>query len=119
MENMDIELIMRRGDILSKTFSFKIGGATYTEYPDEIYFTVKNHAKDNEYLFQKTLSNGGIVAIEPGRYTVTIMPEDTNDLTFSRYDFDFEIVKMPNLKRTFTGILDIRKEVTHARNEGG
>lgn len=118
MGNREIEFVMRRGDILSKIFSFKVGESIFTDEPDEIYFTVKNHASEHEYLFQKTLSNSGIATIEPGKYVVTIMPEDTDNLAFSKYDFDFEIVKMPTLKRTFTGILDVRKEVTHSYNEG-
>ena len=115
-----MEIRMPRGDIVSRSFTIKQkDGTVYTDTPDEIYFTVKDSANYKEYRFQKRLTDGGIVNIEPGKDQFSIMPEDTNDLSFSTYDFDIEIVKAPGLKRTFFGKFILEKEVTHAYNEGG
>lgn len=114
-----MEIRMARGDIEPKTFKIQYANGTlYEDIPDEIYFTVKNKASDHDYKFQKRLSDGGIVMVEPGKYSFTINPEDTNNLNFgASYDFDFEIVKGNELKKTFCGKLVLEKEVTHAYNE--
>ena len=114
-----MEIRMARGDITTKSFTIKNkDGTLYSEEPDDIYFTVKSSANDKEYKFQKRLVTGTIESIDTGKYQFTILPEDTNDLGFSTYDFDIEIVKLPGLKKTFYGKLILEKEVTHACNEG-
>ena len=115
-----LEIRMVRGDILTKTFTLReADGSVYADYPQEIYFTVKNAATDKEYRFQKRLTDGGILWIDDGQFEFTIRPEDTNDLSFSKYAFDIEIVNLPRIKKSFVGDLYIEKEVTHACNEGG
>lgn len=115
-----MEIRMARGDITSRSFTIKNkDGTVFDETPDEIYFTVKESARDRDYLFQKRLSDGGIIGIEDHKYQVTILAEDTNGLNFGTYDFDIEIVKEPSLKKTFCGKFILEKEVTHACNEGG
>lgn len=114
-----MEIRMARGDIITKSFTIKNADKTaYSETPDEIYLTVKKNYTDHEFLFQKRLSNGTIANIDTGKYQFTIQPEDTNGLFFGEYDFDIEIVKAPNLKKTFSGRLFLEKETTHANNEG-
>lgn len=114
-----MEIRMARGDLVTKTFRLlKKDKTTYETEPDEIYFTVKTVASECDFKFQKRLSRGEIIRVEQGKYQFTILPQDTDGLLFSNYDFDIEIVKEGTLKRTFTGQLVLTKEVTHACNEG-
>lgn len=114
-----MKIVMSRGDVVTRTFTIKNSDRTvFTEAPDEIYLTVKSTANEYDFKFQKRLSEGDFILIEPGKYQFTINPEDTNDLKFMTYDFDIEIVKSPHLKKTFLGTLTIEKEVTHWYNEG-
>jgi len=113
-----MEIIMARGDLEQKTILLKTkAGQTYTTEPDEIYFTVKKYADDHDYLFQKRLTDGGILYVETGKYTFNIEPEDTNGLSFGEYAMDIEIVKEGVIKKTFLGKLTLAREVTHYYNE--
>lgn len=107
-----------RGDSWAKGFVLK---ARHNMKPiedeyDEIYCTVKKHAADKAYLFQKRKSTGGIVHDGGGHYTIYFMPEDTDRLAFGDYDFDVEFVRGIE-KRTVFGTLTLTKEVTHVYNE--
>ena len=114
-----MKIVMSRGDIVKKTFTIKNSdGTVFTEAPDEIYLTVKSTANEYDYKFQKRLTDGDFTLIEPGKYQFVINPEDTNDLRFMTYDFDIEVIKLPDIKKTFLGTLTIDKEVTHWYNEG-
>lgn len=110
-------IMMPRGDLRPVTFSVKNGNQTVpAEDISEIYFTVKYGFKDQEYLFQKRLSNGDIELIDDGSYQFVIEPEDTDALKFGRYVFDIELVG-PDIKQTFTGDLVLTNEATHRINE--
>ena len=112
-----MEIRMARGDMEMRTILLKnSSGTAYSTVPDEIYFTVKKNANDHDYLFQKRLDSG-IVFVETGKYQLVILPEDTDGLKFGTYDFDFEIVKDGEIKKTFDGTLILGKEVTHHYNE--
>lgn len=113
-----MKLEFPRGDSYEKGFIMKSRSTRepVTEVFDEIYFTVKTFASDEEFLFQKTLTGGGITSDGEGHYTLLIAPEDTDDLDFREYDVDFEFVK-GTFKRTFYGVLKLTKEVTHSNNE--
>ena len=108
---------MARGDVFSFSFGLYIDGVLFTEEMDNVYFTVKNSHYTHDPLFQKKTSDGSIAGDTNGSYTVTINPEDTDDLDFGSYEFDIEVVKLPGIKRTFTGTLIIGPEVTHRSNE--
>lgn len=115
-----MKIEMARGDIHKQRFTLLGGdGQPYVEPLDNIYFTVKENAKDREYKFQKRMSDDDIVWVDSGTYQFTIMPDDTNNLKFGEYDCDIEIVRSGTLKKTFLGKLIIGREVTHAYNEGG
>ena len=109
---------MARGDLYAIPFGIYIDNVLSTEAMDEIYFTVKKNYQDKDFVFQKTVTGGGIATDGQGNYVVKILPEDTNELSVGSYDFDFEIVKMPSIKRTFAGTLELTREVTHWYNEG-
>ena len=116
MENMDIELIMRRGDILSKTFSFKIGGDTYTEYPDEIYFTVKKNYSTQDFVLQKKKSTGGITV--SGKDCVLVLSHnDTAQLSYGNYVYDIQFKSGDYVKTICMGTITLTNESTWKANE--
>ena len=109
-----------RGDSFEKDFLLKnkTSGELVTDEFTEVYFSVKKYSSDQEYLFQKRLTTGGIYTNWDGRFTVYIDPEDTDNLPFGEYDCDIEFVdETENYKRTFYGKLELTKEVTYASNE--
>ena len=112
-----MKISMARGDVYSFSFGIYIDDAQTTMEMDNIYFTVKKHYYDEAYVFQKRLNDHGIVDDGQGAYNITINPEDTEELDIGTYDFDIEIVKLPDIKRTFIGVLELTKEVTHKGNE--
>lgn len=114
-----MQIEFARGDSYERGFVLKdkSTGHVITDTFDEIYFTVKKVWTDSEYCFQKRLTTGGIVADGNGHYSLYIQPEDTNQMGFGEYDFDFEFKKNSGYKRTFYGKLKLSKEVTHQNNE--
>ena len=106
---------MARGDIKAIGFSVKLGEETQTEF-DDVYFTVKRKFTDRDVKIQKSLRDGSITN-DNGHFTFMINPGDTDPLDFGDYDFDIEIIRLPSIKKTFTGIFSLTKEVTHSINE--
>lgn len=117
LNKMWFKIEMVRGDISDQTFTVD-SDDTVTDL-DEIYFTVKKHYYENAFLFQKRLSEGSIVVVDPtyNKYGFRIQPEDTNKLPFGEYVCDIEIKKEGELLKTFNGKLTLYEEVTTARNE--
>ena len=112
-----MHITMARGDVFSFSFGLYIDGVLSTEEMDNVYFTVKSSHYMHNPLFQKKCSDGSIASDTHGSYTVIINPEDTDGLDFGDYVFDIEVVKLPGIKRTFTGTLSLTEEVTHRSNE--
>lgn len=110
-----LQITMPRGDIHSISFSVTSGESTYTDF-DEIYFTVKESFTNKKILFQKKLSDGGIISTNT-EYRFRIEPEDTNNLDYGDYVFDIELVQGNIIKQTSVGKLTITEEVTFASNE--
>lgn len=111
-------ITMARGDIFPFSFGVYSDNELISEEMDDIYFTVKNSHYSHDFLFQKRLSDGSIASDGEGGYSIFIDPEDTDNLDFGEYEFDIEIIKRSSaIKRTFTGILCLTEEVTHANNE--
>ena len=113
---LDIEFV--RGDSYERGFIIrdKGTGSTVETTWDDVYFTVKKKYLDRDFKFQKRLSDGGIVYDGDGHFTLSILPEDTNDLSFGDYDCDIEL-KKGTYTRTFYGHLHLTPEVTHQNNE--
>ena len=109
---------MARGDSHGFTVGVYEEGAEETPIAvDNIFFTVKKHYYDKNFVIQKRLDEGTITEYEANIYTIMIDPSDTDDLDFGKYDFDIEVIIETNKKKTFSGVLDLLKEVTHRRNE--
>lgn len=110
---------MPRGDVYAFPFSFyDAGGEKITAEMDNIWFTVKKKYTDTEYIIQKTLRGGTISSDGKGNYAVMIRPEDTEGLSFGTYVYDIQVQRLPGLKHTETGLLELRYEVTYRENEG-
>ncbi len=110
-------ITMPRGDIRHVKFRVK-SGENYRTDMLEIYISFKASTKTEKCLVQKSLSDGTITLGEDGYYHFTIEPEDTNDLKYGTYPFDFELVGA-GYKQTTVGRLVLTEEVTFASNEGG
>ena len=117
---VQFKIAFARGDSYDKGFILKsqATGEPVTDEFDEVYFTVKKYSTDQDYLFQKKMTDGGIYTEWDGKFTVYIAPEDTDNLSFGEYDCDMEFVSVDDeFKRTFYGKLELTKEVTYASNE--
>lgn len=109
---------MPRGDIRPIRFVIVDQSGNTTDIVfDEIYFTVKRSYGNKAFLFQKKLSNGTIQQDGDG-YSLTIRPEDTDDLAIGDYVFDIEILAGDDIKQTTVGDFILTNEVTFAINEG-
>lgn len=110
---------MPKGDY--RPFKFKIKNKDTTDFNqdvDEIYITFKRNRNEKDFLFQKRLSIGDITKDEEGYYHFSILPEDTDKLSYAKYVFDIEICnENPKIKQTKTGTLQLTDEVTHTENE--
>lgn len=119
----NMRICMPRGDIRLVRFQVIDDDGDISDIDfDEIYFTVKKHYSDTNFLFQKRLSTGDIIKINTGDYQIRIEPQDTDNLIINRvgesYDFDIELRYEDQIKQTFAGEFVLTKEVTHAVNEG-
>ena len=113
-----LEISLPRGDLHAIEFYITDSDGNVPDVEiSEIYFTVKRHYYDKQYVFQKRFSTEDIEPLGPGQYQFVIQPKDTEHLSFGDYDFDLEFVG-PELKKTCTGQLHLTQEVTHAANEG-
>ena len=113
---MRIALI--RGDIDYERFLVKDKDGNLTDVDfDDVHFTVKKSTKDHTVLFQKKLSAGTIEKLGVGDYQVKINPEDTNNLNYGDYVFDFQVSYQNEIKKTFVGKFVIDDEVTYLENE--
>lgn len=116
-----LQINMPRGD--RKTVPFRIlhkNGELEDRAFTQIYMTVKKTFSDKRCLFQKILSEGTIVSYGDGTYSFTILPEDTDGLSFGKYVFDIELIvedDIDPIKKTFTGELILEPESTYAENE--
>jgi hypothetical protein len=120
-----MRIAMHRGD--KRNFKVSIYDGDSEDLIDfdlsDIYVTFKKNFTDYKYLFQKRLSDG-TVTVDPehkGTYLFSIIPDDTNALSFGDYVFDIELVRYDGgeieIKQTYTGTFILMEEATHARNE--
>ena len=65
---------------------------TITSTPKEIYFSVKENYDDENYLIQKTMTNGDIVTTGNGEWQIRLLSKDTASLPFGKYYCDVKVV---------------------------
>ena len=85
-QNLSMSLIC--GDTL--TFYLVFDGDGLTEDLTEAWFSCKQSFTDTSYVFQKTITNGGITKESTNRYLVRVAPEDTLDVTPGVYKYDVQ-----------------------------
>ena len=107
---MNKNIKMVRGD----TFSFGIEYAFDDESSQDLetcYFSCKKNPNDEEYIFQKSLSDG-ISKVSNGKYRVRVAPEDTDDVEVGNYLYDLEFGLNGDIFTIIKGILTIENDVT-------
>ena len=114
-----MRISMPRGDIYPVSFEIYESEEELTHIDfTQIYMTCKKTNNDRTPLFQKSLTEGSITKLSDGVYQFTIEPEDTNNLQFTEYKFDIELINDdPRIKQTITGTLRLTEETTWAVNE--
>lgn len=100
-------LTMVKGDTLA--FGVEIEGLT-TDL-STAYFSVKKNTTDEEYVFQKSLSDG-ITKVETGKYRVRVAPADTKDEDLGTYFYDLQIGLGDDIYTVMRGKLEIVYEIT-------
>lgn len=83
---------------------------------DKLYMTVKKNSRDEEAVFQKKLGNG-IEKTEEGKYLITILPEDTNNLDYGEYGYDIQLITGTKKKTLGIYTINLTEEYTHVGNE--
>lgn len=102
----NINLCMVRGDTLA--FSFEVEGI---DTLDTAYFSCRANADDENYVFQKSLTDG-ISLVETGKYRVRVAPEDTSNIEVGSYYYDLEIRKNSDIYTILKGVLKVEQDVT-------
>lgn len=77
---------------------------------DGAFFSVKENAEDENYVFQKSLNNG--ITLEDGVYKVKVAPDDTKNLNCGIYKYDLEIVVGTDRYNIICGDLIIEPDIT-------
>lgn len=103
----DTNLTMVKGDTLA--FVVEIEGLT--EDLDSAYFSCKSDPNDENYIFQKSLSDG-ITKVETGKYRVRVAPDDTKTVALGSYYYDLQIGLDSDIFTIMRGKLKIEYEVT-------
>ena len=117
-KEFDIEFV--RGD--SCPVSFTLTDAEGNPLEDmtgtNIYFTVKISYSESNYIFQKTYS-GGTITKNGNKFSLLILPTDTQSLDYGRYVYDICVVtSSENYKATLVrGTITLTNEATFATNE--
>lgn len=83
---------------------------------DEMYFTIKKSYTNNDYILQKKLSTDEI-KYKNGVYYVILEHNDTAELDYGTYVYDFEIISEELVKTILMGTITLTNEVTHKSNE--
>ena len=107
---MNKNIKMVRGD----TFSFGIEYAFDDHSSQDLetcYFSCKKNTNDEEYIFQKSLSDG-ISKVSNGKYRVRVAPEDTEDVEVGNYYYDLEFGLNGDIFTIIKGILTIENDIT-------
>lgn len=110
MVTTEKDIKLTRGD--SFGFNFKVAdGEGEAVTLDACYFSVKENPDDDDYVFQKNLSQG-ITRLSDGQYYVKIEPSDTADLEQFGYYYDLQCGIGNDIFTFLKGKLDIKWDVT-------
>ena len=87
---------LNRGTTLELSAVRKSGSATILEEAENVYFVVKKRWSDKEGLIIKDIND---MKFENGKYSFTIKPEDTENLPYGQYVWDFTVIDDENAYR--------------------
>ena len=96
-----------RGD----TFSMRMKSADENFVIDEIHFSCKKRKTDQNYIFHKTITNGGVTLDSDGFYTLKASPTDM-DIAEGKYYYDVQVDSGSDVFTPLAGMLIIVKDVT-------
>lgn len=102
-------LYLVKGD--SFTFDIILSELENYENVNSIFFSVKKTKIDQNYTFQKSLTNG-IISIDTLKYRVCIEPQDSELLECGEYYYDLEIGINNDIYTIMMGILHITEDIT-------
>lgn len=85
-------LSLNRGTtLLLKARRIDLDGEPILDVAEQVYFTIKNMWRDTNYRIRKSLGDG-MTFDEEGWYHIRITPEDTEDLPYGNYVWDFTVL---------------------------
>lgn len=112
MAKNDTNITMVRGDTLALGIElYDDDGELLTDDLTGAYFSCKADSDDEEYVFQKSLSDG-ISKRSTGVYSVRVAPEDTEDLEAGVYYYDLEIQISSDVYTPIKGKLTLETDIT-------
>lgn len=114
--NKVISLSQIRGDTINYKFQRENDEGVITTRPEDLFFTVKEAATQEQSVFQKRLND--MTLDEDGTYHFTVEPADTNGLQYGDYVFDIEVIDNGVKSTVAYGSYKILPEVTWVENEG-
>ena len=112
MEDKYIKMI--RGDTLS--FGIQImednEGTPLSQDLDFAHFVCRSNNGLNQYIFDKTLSDG-ITKANQGEYIVRVAPEDTKYEKVGKYFYELEIGLNGDVYTVMQGLLELQQDVRY------
>ena len=82
-------IALNRGTTLELSATRRNEQGTIIDEAEEVYFVVKKRWSDKEGLIVKSLKD---MKFNNGKYTFTLFPEDTENLPYGQYVWDFTVV---------------------------
>lgn len=111
-----MNLSQTRGDTRNYFFQRKdADGNTITATPDSLYFTVKKTYNDQNFIFQKKLSD--MTVDEDGTYHFTVLPDDTGNQSYGTYVYDIQVTQNGVVTTISKGNFVLEPEATWTANE--
>lgn len=101
-------LSMIRGDTLTIAFEIE----NLQETLDEVFFSCRTAFGASSYVFQVSMTGGGVTQQDDGKYVVRVAPELTANLTPAQYVYDLQIDYGDDVLTPLIGTLKIDYGVT-------
>lgn len=106
-ETMFKDWTKMRGD----TFAMRMRNTDSQFQIDEIHFSCKKNKTDQNYVFHKTITNGGVTLDSDGYYTMKATPSDM-DIPEGKYFYDVQVDSDDDAFTPLTGTLTVLEGVT-------
>ena len=96
-----------RGD----TWAFRMAVNDETLTISEIHFSCKRRKTDQNYIFHRTITNGGVTLDSDGKYTLKASPSDM-DIAAGKYFYDVQVDIGNDVFTPLTGMVTVVEDVT-------